>query len=183
MDDFYLGQVILFAGNFVPRNFTYCWGQLLPISQNTALFSLLGTYYGGDGVSTFALPDLRGRVPIGVGTGNGLTPRNIGDKGGVEEVTLVTANLPSHNHQIAALNADGTSETPVGKVLAIGNGAVQIDRDSYPFQSLNYGDNPNSQLAATAVSQTGNNLAHENMQPYLGLNYIICVSGLYPTRD
>lgn len=181
--DGYIGVVMLFAGNFNPMNWMFCEGQLLSINAYQALYAVIGTTYGGDGRTNFALPDLRGRAPIGVGSGPGLSTYNIGQKAGFETVTLSQAEMPMHNHLINAVNSNGTVASPIGKVLAISNGEVQIDRDSYPFQGKNYGDNPNTTLNANSISSIGNNTAHNNMQPYLAMRYIICVEGMFPSRS
>ncbi len=168
----FVGEVQIFAGNYAPTGWAMCNGQLLPISQNTALFSLLGTYYGGNGTSTFALPDLRGRVPIQPGQGPGLSDRNIGEVGGTESITLTAAQIPSHTHAIGASAANGSADSPAGRVLARATGAIP-----------QYGATPNVDLAATAVGSTGGGQPHNNLQPYLTLNYIIALQGIYPSRS
>ncbi len=171
----FIGEIKMFAGNFAPRNFALCNGQLLQISQYQALFSLLGTTYGGDGRTTFGLPDLRGRAPIHFGTGPGLSDKRLGQKGGQESVALTVNNLPAHNHT-AQLNADSTVATSDKP----GNGLPARNAGSTP----QYGDTVNTALntAAVTVDNTGGNAPHTNMQPYLTINYIIALQGIYPSR-
>lgn len=154
-----LGTIILFAGNFAPRGWALCDGQLLPISQNTALFSILGTTYGGDGIHTFALPDLRGRAPIHAGNGPGLTPRNLGESGGQESVTLTPNEIPAHVHGIQA--APEPHGDPSGNILAA---ATQ------------------EKAGVSHTGPAGGNQPHNNMQPYVAVNYIIATEGIYPSR-
>lgn len=181
----FIGEIIMFGGNFAPRGWALCDGQLLPISQNQALFSILGTTYGGDGRTTFGLPDLRGRVAMHEGSGPGLTPRNLGAKGGTETVTLNVNEMPSHNHTLiatAAVNvgAEGkgvaTSSTAAGNFL--GNSADTY-RDTGGGGTLNSGAVSVSGNTANA----GNQQAHNNMQPFLAINYIIALQGLFPSRS
>lgn len=167
----FVGEVQIFAGNYAPTGWALCDGQLLPISQNTALFSLLGTNYGGNGISTFALPDLRGRAPIHPGQGNGLSNRNLGEVGGIEFITLTAAQIPSHTHTISGSAANGAADSPGGRVLARAPGAIP-----------QYGATPNVDLAATAVGSSGGGQPHNNLQPYLTLNYIIALQGIFPSR-
>ena len=200
--DPFIGSVSMFAGNFAPRGWALCDGQLLPISSNAALFSLLGTTYGGDGRTTFALPDLRGRVPMHPGTGPGLTPRRLGDSGGSESVALSVAELPRHDHpttggasghdlHLPVTSAAGDATTPGGNLLAAqaspssGRGRGQ-GRDA-PI----YGTGaPDGEMAIAgdvtgsfSVGETGGGLAHDNLQPYLGVNFIIALVGLFPSRN
>jgi microcystin-dependent protein len=166
----YIGQVILFAGNFAPRAWAFCAGQLLSIAQNTALFSILGTTYGGNGQTTFALPDLRGCVPVGPGQGPGLTDRTLGERGGQEAVLLTEAELPAHAHRASGSTANANSTVPTGRVLGAG-----------PTNFVPAGDG--TLMAPAAIRKTGGDQAHNNMQPWLGLNYIICLEGIYPSRN
>ena len=183
-----IGEIKLFAGNFAPRSWAFCEGQLLAISQNSALFSILGTTYGGDGRTTFALPDLRGRAPIGPRTGPGLSPHTLGQRSGTETNNLNTTQLPSHNHTATgttkASNAVGTTNNPEGKVLATGKAVV--DR-STSYDANIYADAANANMAANdvsvTVSNTGGNIPINNMQPYLATNYIIALYGIYPSRN
>jgi microcystin-dependent protein len=174
--DPFIGEIRMFAGNFAPRGWALCDGQILPISGNESLFSLLGTTYGGDGRTTFALPDLRGRTPIHAGQGPGLTNRRLGEKGGVENVLLTINQLPSHTHT-AQLNADSTvatSDKPQGTLPARNAGSTP-----------QYGNTPNTALSAKsiAINEVGGNQDHPNMQPYITINYIIALQGIYPSRN
>jgi len=177
MEDAYIGSIALFAGNFEPRNWKYCNGQTLPISDFSPLFAILGTTYGGDGRTTFSLPDLRGRVPVHVGTGPGLTHRSLGEKSGQEYVTLSQNEIPSHTHQVVAkFNAAEEANTadPTNNFIA-GTGA--------PAFSTTKDAEMNNNAVEIAAENSGGNQSHYNMQPYLGLNYIICVQGLFPSRS
>ncbi len=167
-----LGEICLFAGNFAPSGWAFCDGQLLPITSYSALFNLIGTIYGGDGQITFALPDLRGRVPLhaGSGAGPGLSTYSLGQVGGEEKHQLSTNEMPSHNHSAAADNGSGTSATPVGNLPAINNEGIQ-----------HYGSTSNSTMSTAAIENTGGGASHNNLQPYLGINYIIALTGVFPT--
>lgn len=167
----FIGEILLVPYNFAPHNWAFCAGQLMPISQNTALFSLLGTTYGGDGKSTFALPDLRGRSPIGSGQGQGLQNYDLGQTGGEETVTLLVSQIPSHTHQ-------AMGSTNVANLAAPGGGV-------WATQSLLkiYGGSSDSSMAGGAVSMTGSNLPHDNRSPYLTLNYIISLFGIFPSHN
>jgi microcystin-dependent protein len=161
----YIGQILLIAWDWAPRGWALCHGQLLSIPQNSALYSLLGTTYGGDGRNSFALPDLRGRAPIHQGVGTNLSPRTMGESGGLEDVTLLVENLPQHTHP-AVVSSQGAGRN--GTFLAAAN-------------LTNSG--PNDLLLATStIGFTGNNIPHQNMQPYLVMNYIIALEGIYPPR-
>ncbi len=174
----FLGSLLLVPYNFAPTGWALCNGQLLPISQNTALFSLIGTTYGGDGVSNFALPDLRGRVPISAGQGPGLQAYQLGQSGGAETATLTVGNLPSHNHSVNAVSTAATSKSPANQLLATSTGAsVAGAPDIYASAS------PNSTLAANAVGQTGSNQPFNVLSPYLTFNWIIALQGVYPSRS
>jgi len=169
----FIGEIRMFAGNFAPRGWAKCEGQLLAINQYNALFSILGTRYGGDGHTTFALPDLRGRVAIGSGTGPGLTPRSLSQRSGSETNMLTVANLPAHNHSINAVTADGNTSVPGGNLPA---GTKLLDKE--------YSDaTATTTMNATMVSSTGGGQAVNNMQPYLTVTYIIALQGLYPSRN
>lgn len=176
----YLGQIQLFGFSHPPLGWAACNGQIMSIAQYTALFSLLGTYYGGDGVTTFGLPDLRGRVAIGQGQGPGLQPYTIGEKSGSEFVTLLSTQMPMHNHQLMVSNATGTTDMATGNYLA--NGAVTIARGNTVPANL-YATGQNAQLNPNAVSIQGGNQPHENRAPFLTLNYCIAVVGIYPSRN
>lgn len=167
MDPF-LAQIIMFGGNFAPRGWAFCDGQLLAISSNTALFSLLGTAYGGDGRTTFGLPDLRGRFPMHPGNGPGLSSRRLGDKSGAENHTLTVNEMPSHNHtMVLASNLEGDQTSPVNNSLAISD-----DR--------NYVNDPS---ATGTTESTGGGQAFDNMPPWLGVHFIIALVGVYPSRS
>jgi microcystin-dependent protein len=173
----FLGQIMLFAGNFAVRGWALCDGQLLPISQYSALFSILGTQYGGDGETTFALPDLRGRVPIHMGNGPGLTNRPIGQRSGAENHTLTTGQMPAHNHPavINASTAEGDSASPTNLVIAkSGSGDPDF-----------VGGAADTALRSDSISMSNNggNQSHNNMQPYLTLNYQIALQGIFPSRN
>jgi microcystin-dependent protein len=169
--DAFLAEVRMFAGNFAPRGWAKCEGQLVQISQNTALFSLLGTIYGGDGRSTFALPDLRGRVPVGVGNGSGLPTVSQGARFGNATTTLNSTNLPQHTHQAYGVTEVGSSSDPSGNLPA--NTKV-FDNE--------YGTGTLTPMNAGMIDNTGSSQSFENRPPSLGMIYIICVSGIYPSR-
>ncbi|TWF39862.1 microcystin-dependent protein [Chitinophaga polysaccharea] len=177
----FVAEIMIFGCNFAPQGFAFCEGQLMPISQNTALFSLLGTYYGGDGKSNFGLPNLQGRVPIGVGQGQGLTQRDLGEQGGVETVTLTLAELPSHTHLVTqtplAIPVGDVNNTynPVGNYLGTTAGTQLYG--SIP-------DTGNIPLKSTIQAANGGypNLPLNNMQPYLALNFVIALQGVFPPR-
>jgi microcystin-dependent protein len=166
----FLGQIVLFAGNFAPRSWALCQGQILAIATNTALFSILGTTYGGNGQTTFALPDLRSRVPVGQGQGPGLSSYSLGQQGGDEQVSLTSAaQLAPHTHSAAAYSDTGNTDKPEGSFLAnLSNG---------------YRDTSNTSLNGAMIGSTGQSQGHPNIQPYTTLNYIICVEGLFPSRN
>ncbi len=171
MSEPFVGEIRMFAGNFAPRGWAFCDGQLLAISQNDALFSLLGTIYGGDGRTTFGLPEMRGRIPIHIGTGPGLSPRRIGEKAGVEKASITTANLPLHSHQLAASSLAADSTMATNQVVAKISGG-NLYRATGSQQDLN----------ADAIAPTGDSIAHENLMPYTCINYIIALFGIYPSR-
>ncbi len=168
----FIAQIIMFGGNFAPRGWAFCDGQLLAISQNTALFSLLGTTYGGDGRTTFGLPDLRGRVSMHPGNGPGLSSRRLGEKGGAETVTLNTTQIPSHNHNISVgvNTSPGDEGTPTG-VIANHAGGFCEEATSGQF------------LGGASSADTGGNTPHNNIQPYQCVNYIIALQGIFPSRN
>lgn len=168
MDPF-IGQVIMFGGNFAPRGWAFCDGQLLAISSHSALFSILGTTYGGDGRTTFALPDLRGRVAIQQGTGPGLSNHRLGARGGNYNTTLTTQNLPSHNHGIT-MPISTTVETEAQGYLSNGN--------IYAEEAT-----ANSNYPGTVTGFTGNNQSFSNEQPFVAVYYIIALVGTYPSRN
>lgn len=175
MADPFIGQITMFAGNFAPRNWAYCDGQILDISQYDALFSLLGTIYGGNGRTNFALPDMRGRVPIHSGQGPGLTNRPIGQRSGAEAVTLSVNEIPPHNHPQQASTQDTDSEDPTGKIIAKTSSNFYENTATAPeqFKTMN----------SAAVSTMGGNGAHTNMAPYQCIHFIIALVGVYPSRN
>lgn len=172
MSEPFIAEIRIFAGNFAPRSWAFCDGQLLPVSQNTALFSLIGTTYGGDGRSTTALPNLQGRAPMHPGRGPGLTSRRLGQKGGVETVTLTEAQMPNHNHTLRAQSNDGNSGIAVGNTLARTDGGLSYHTPANLVP-----------MASQALPNTGGSQAHNNLQPFLAINFIIALQGLYPSRS
>ena len=170
MSEPFVGEVRMFAGNFAPRGWAFCDGQLLAVSQNDALFSLLGTVYGGDGRTTFGLPDMRGRVPIHAGHGPGLSERRLGAKSGEEKVTLTVNQLPSHGHTMQATNDIPSLSNPQNNVT--GQAAAKFYRAGTPSVFLNTG----------SVSNTGGSRSHTNLQPFLCIHYIIALVGIYPSQ-
>jgi microcystin-dependent protein len=169
-----IGEVRMFAGNFAPRSWAFTNGQILSIASNTALFSILGTMYGGNGQTTFGLPDLRSRFPIGVGQGPGLSTRSEGEVGGEETVTLLEREMPAHTHALQASSAAATHIRPQARVLA------KVDP---PTGNNIYADAPNSAMAPESIGLAGGSQPHDNMPPYLGINFIICLEGIYPSRN
>jgi microcystin-dependent protein len=165
-DQPFIGEIRMFAGNFAPVDWMFCEGQLLPISENEALFSLIGTTYGGDGQTTFALPDLRGRAPIHVG------PNTFwGQMAGVENVTLTVSQIPAHTHVAGAGSANGVSDDPTGRVPARNAAGVP-----------QYGTTADTSLATGALLSAGGSQSHSNVQPYLAINYIISLFGIFPSQ-
>lgn len=177
MADAFFGEIRLFAGNFAPMNWAFCNGQLLSIAQNAALFSLLGTQYGGDGKTTFALPNLQGIAPMGQGDGPGLTPRTVGEQTGTSTVTLTTSEMSAHTHLPQAVNTPSSSNSPANsywaETPAVGRKKEQI---------AIYGDAPNASMVPNALASAGGNQPHNNMQPFLAINFIICLIGEFPSR-
>lgn len=167
MSDAYVGEIRMFAGTYAPDGWLKCDGTLLSVASNEYLFSVLGTTYGGNGVSTFAVPDLRGRLPIHVGQGPGLSPKNVGESLGVESVTLTENQMPSHAHVVY-----GTSE-------------LSSDRPAkaYPGTGGSYGPGSSGAIASAKTTATGGNQPHENRQPSLAISFIICLYGIYPERQ
>ena len=176
----FIGQIMAVGFNFAPRGWALCHGQLLNISDHQALYALIGTYFGGDGRVTFALPDLRGRVAVGMGLSPGLSPIDLGERGGVENVTLDTAQIPAHNHTVAVKNEHGTVALPANQYLA---GTFKPGRGTEAIESNSYADSQDSILNAQTISNSGGSQGHINMQPYLGINYIIALEGLFPSRS
>ena len=170
MSEAYLGQIIPFAGNYTIKGWARCDGQLLPIQQYTALYAVIGTTYGGDGMTNFALPDLRARVPLHAGQGPGRSSRALGSTGGQESVALSTAQLAAHGHTVAAFAQGGTARGPANAFLANAAGAYSLTSDG-------------TTLNPAAVAQTGSGQPHDNMPPFATLNFLICVEGLFPPRE
>jgi microcystin-dependent protein len=179
--DEYMAIIKLFAGNFAPQGWHYCDGSLLSIAQYSALYSLLGTTYGGDGQTTFALPDLRGRAAVGAGAGPGLQNYTQGQTGGVENVTLTANQLAAHNHTLMASTTAANADSPSGAVLAQAT-ATTGGGDAATMSTYLTGAAPNTPMANTSIGASGGNQPHENRPPYLALGYIICVEGVYPSR-
>lgn len=176
----FLAQITMFGFNFAPRNWALCQGQIMAIQQNTALFSLLGTNFGGNGTTTFGLPNLQGNVAVDVGQGSGLSQYVVGETGGVPTVTLTTQTMASHNHGIAATIDRATTTAVAGNVLATG----AIGPPNAPTVGMYYSvGGATKQLAVQSVSPNGNNQAHNNMQPYLTISYCIALNGIYPPRS
>jgi microcystin-dependent protein len=171
MSNPFLGEIRMFGGNFAPKGWATCDGQILSIAQNTALFSLLGTFYGGNGTSTFALPDLRGRSPMDQGNGAGLSPRSIGEQDGTETVTLLSNQLASHTHGVMAVAVAGDKTSPQNN-----SWASSVTR---PYSSMA----PNAAMAAGTLRPAGGGGAHDNLQPYLVVTFIIAMQGIYPSRN
>ena len=171
MSDPFVAEIRIFAGNFAPNGWATCDGQILPLSQNTALFSLLGTTYGGDGRSNFALPNLQGRAPMHSGQGPGLSLRFWGESEGSQTVTLLQTEIPAHTHTLQAVNDLADSSNPGGSLAR----AVNVR----PYASAT----PNTAMSAQAVGNSGNSQPHNNLQPYLALIFIIALQGVFPPRS
>jgi len=168
-----LGEIRMFAGNFAPQGWAKCEGQLLSIAQNSALFSILGTTYGGDGESTFGLPDLRGRVPLGPGNGPGLSNKSLGQKSGTETNTLSVAQMPAHNHTINAVSSDGNKSAPAANLPA---GTKLLDPE-YSNATAN------TTMHSNMVANKGGGQSVNNMQPYVSVTFIIALTGVYPSPN
>ena len=175
MADPFVAEIRIFAFNFAPRGWAFCNGQILPISQNTALFSLLGTTYGGNGQSTFALPDMQGNAPMHPGQGQGLSLRDLGEMSGSTTVTLLVSEIPFHNHTLLANpNAgDNLIPSPTTSLASSTGGSLYVTGASNP---------PMAQMAFQALTPAGGSLPHNNMQPYLTLNFCIALQGVFPPR-
>jgi microcystin-dependent protein len=172
MSDPYIGEIRMFAGSFPPSGWAFCDGQTIPISENDALFTLIGTTYGGDGQETFQLPDLQGRVPIHQGTGQGLGTYTIGEKAGVESVTLTTQQIPSHPHSWLASKGAGSSNTPQNNVTA-----------APPVAKLYRTGTPSDAMSPKVIQPAGGSQPHENIQPYLTISFIISLFGVFPRQS
>jgi len=172
----FIGEIKMFAGNFAPNGWLLCEGQTLNISSNEALYSILGTYYGGDGISNFKLPDLRGRFPMGAGSASNGQNYNVGQTGGNNTVTLTTAQMPAHTHSLAVSNTEGNTDNPQGATIAVGT-----TPDLYKVKSFST-TGPTSTLAPSTVTPSGNNQPIDITPRYIGIRYIICIAGIYPSR-
>ena len=171
MSEPFIGEIRMFGGNFAPRGWAFCDGQLVSISSNDALFALLGTIYGGDGRTTFGLPDLRGRIPIHQGQGPGLTNRPIGQKSGVERAGVNVNQLPVHSHPMQASSDPADDVAPGGKVLATSASDIYVE------------DNPDVAMSAAAVTSVGGSNTHNNVMPFRCIHYIIALTGVFPSRN
>jgi microcystin-dependent protein len=173
VSDQFVAEIRIFPFNFAPKGWAFCDGQLIPISQNTALFSLLGTFYGGDGKSTFALPDLQGNAPVHQGQGPALSEYFVGQSGGSETITLIDSEMPAHSHQASGVSGSGPT-SPANNTW--GTGAGRTPPPTY------VDGNPNVSMG-NALSVAGGNQPHNNMQPYLTLNFCIALQGIFPPRS
>jgi microcystin-dependent protein len=173
MSDQFLAEIRIFPFNFPPTGWAFCNGQLMPLSQNTALFALLGTFYGGDGKSTFALPDLQGSAPMQTGQGQGLSERFLGEMSGVESVTLLQSEMPLHTHNVMASTEDGEFKPPAN------NRILGRSINAFLYQSSNAGL---LTMSPQQLGLAGGSLPHNNMQPYLTLNFCIALQGIFPQR-
>jgi len=176
--DPFVAEIRMFGFNFAPTGWAQCNGQLMPISQNTALFSLLGTMYGGNGVSTFGLPDLAGSAPIHFGQAPGLSDRVQGETGGEPSVTLIQSEMPSHGHALGASTGTGTSADPAGNVWAAG----KVGRQAVSLYAPAPGPNPPA-MSPLALAVSGGSLPHNNMPPFLAVNFCIALQGVFPPRS
>ena len=172
MSEPYVGEIRMFAGTFAPRGWALCDGQLLSVTGNDALFSLLGTIYGGDGRATFGLPDLRGRIPLHQGSGPGLSPRKIGAEFGEQTETLAANEVASHSHSVQVSSAGGTQNNPAGSYVAA-SPTVRVYRPGVPTDALD----------SAAVTPTGGGQSHDNMMPFLCVTFIIALVGVFPSRN
>ena len=175
MSDQFLAEIRIFPFNFPPTGWAFCDGQLMPLSQNTALFSLLGTTYGGDGKSTFALPDLQGSAPMQTGQGQGLSERFLGEQSGVESITLLVSEIPIHTHTVLTdpFSGDKTVPAPDEVLAASAGGFLYVTGSSNP---------PLTPMAPQTLPPAGGGLPHNNLQPYLTLNFCIALQGIFPQR-
>jgi len=176
MADPFVAEIRIFPFNFAPKGWAFCDGQLLPLSQNTALFSLLGTTYGGDGKSTFALPNMEGNAPMHPGQGPGLSLHDLGETGGSQTVSLLESEIPAHSHAWQASNAEGIAQTPVGNLLAGGVGGIAMYAPPPSPGNL-------TPLSDNALAPAGGDQPHNSLQPYLTLNFCIALQGVFPPRQ
>lgn len=174
----YIGEIRIFAGNFPPAGWAFCDGQLLSISENDTLFNLIGTTYGGDGQETFGVPDLRGRVPTHQGSNGGQT-YIIGEMAGVETVTLTTNQIPQHTHALIATATPASVDKPSGQSIFADMGPTGVNLNAF----IPYDGTTQVTMSTASVTPVGGNQPHENMQPYLGLNFIISLFGVYPSQN
>ena len=172
MSEPFVGEIRMFAGNFAPRGWAFCDGQLLAVSQNDALFSLFGTIYGGDGRTTFGLPDMRGRIPLHAGTGPGLSPRRLGAKGGAEKVPLTVNQLSSHSHTASGRDDTNTNAAPQDRT--VGHPVKNVYRNSSTL---------NAPMSNQSLTQVGGSRDHTNLMPFLCVNFIVALFGIYPSRQ
>jgi microcystin-dependent protein len=175
--DAYIGEIRIFGGTYAPANWMFCEGQIMSIQQNTALFSILGTMYGGNGTVTFGLPDLRGSAPIGQGQGPGLTQRSVGEMGGSPTVTLLQSEMPNHTHAAMGSPQNGDTTSPANAVWA-----QYATGGRPPVTTKLYAQTSDVTMAPTALNAAGKSQPHNNMQPYLAMRFIICVNGNFPPR-
>jgi microcystin-dependent protein len=171
MSDPYLGEIRMFAGNFAPAGWAFCDGATMAISENDTLFNLIGTTYGGDGQTTFNLPNLQSRVPVHYGTGPALSTYGLGEVGGVESVTLTSQQMPVHNHPFVATTDPGTASNAQGRLVA-----------ASPSDSLYIQDSPSVTMAAQSLGPSGGSQPHSNLMPHIAINYIISLFGIYPSQ-
>jgi microcystin-dependent protein len=171
----YIGEIRIFAGSRCPTNWHFCDGTVLPIQDNEALFSLIGITYGGDGQTNFALPDLRGKVPVHMGQGTGLTARTIGLTGGTTDVGLVESNLPNHTHSLMASQAPAMQNAPANLVLATSSNVAQYIEEAAAGSPVTFDP--------LSIQSVGGSATHANRMPSLALNFIICLSGMYPVKS
>lgn len=175
----YLGEIKMFGGNFAPKGWALCNGQLMSISQNSALFSILGTNFGGDGIQTFGLPDYRGTAPMHWGTGLGLSPEVIGERSGTENVTLLQTEMPIHNHNVNASTTIADQLSPAVNILGeSADSGLGTNPTNFIAPS-----NINTTMAPTTIGMSGGSLPHDNMQPYLVVSFIIALQGVFPSRN
>lgn len=177
MSEPFVAEIRIFAGNFAPRGWAFCNGQQMPVSQNTALFSILGKIYGGDGRTNFNLPDLQGCAPMHQGEGPGLTARQIGAKGGAATVTLLQTQMPAHTHEVACAGLPGNVSDPGNAVWS------PVPGSRKPVYVTNPDSSTMVDMNAQALAPEGGGMPHNNMQPYLGLSFIIALQGVYPARN
>lgn len=172
----YLGSIVMFAGNFAPRGWAFCAGQTLSIAQNSALFSILGTTFGGNGTTNFMLPDLQGRAPVGTGQGAGLSNIVLGEKAGAENVTLLTSNMPAHNHLINCDNTGQSSTAPSGLIPGLSD-------DRTTSLAIYSSNPPNATMNPQMVGMAGSGTPFGIRDPFLGINFIIALEGIFPSRN